>query len=171
MSKTKVTNPPKTKETITKSNGVTKPKPIRKGRKGPSSKDFINNATLLEQVKLSKVRMNGIEENGPQAMTDQLALMFNTMVERYANRPNFMNYSWKDEFMADALVTLCNKWYKFDETRFSNAFAYYTTVIHRCFLSTLEKETKQTKIKDRLLEEMGMNPSLERQAERDEEEL
>lgn len=132
-----------------------------------TSRDFVNNAMLLEEIIKSKARL--AEDPGMKldAMTKELTRMLNIMVFRYSNKPSFIGYSYKDEMCADALLNLCAKWDKFDENRFTNAFAYYTTLIHNCFLGTLAKEKKQARIRDAILESRGMTPSFGRQMDTD----
>lgn len=48
---------------------------------------------------------------------------------------------------------------KFDHTKYSNPFAYYTLAIHRSFLQYMNYEKKHRNIRDALLIEAGENPS------------
>jgi hypothetical protein len=64
---------------------------------------------------------------------------------------------------SDALVTLCQNCFKYDETRFDNPFGYLTQIIKYCFITFLEKEEIIRDIKDSLWESIGMTPSYARQ--------
>jgi len=117
----------------------------------------VNNADLLVEIRLSKENDN--------IMTEKLARMLHLMVTRYGTKPIFSGYSYRDEMESDALLNLCAKWFKFDEKKGKNPFAFYTTVIHRSFLRTLEKEKRVQRIKDRKIEDAGRTPSFARQME------
>lgn len=137
-------------------------------RRRDPSKDFVNNASLMEEVIKSKARLADDPELKAQAMTPKLAKMLILMVERYSSKPSFVGYTWKEEFKGDAMVNLCNKWQKFDENKSTNAFAYYTQIIHNCFLWTIGKEKKQSTVRDNILESKGMSPSYSRQLDNEE---
>lgn len=127
--------------------------------------DFVDNAVLLSEVIKSKRRLAENPELGNAAMTRQLSDMLLLLVTQYSTKGNWTNYSYKDEFVGDAILHLFKKWHKFDETKYNNPFAFFTQIIYRCFLTTLGREKKQQKIKDSLLESMGMSPSNSRMLE------
>jgi hypothetical protein len=64
---------------------------------------------------------------------------------------------------ADAMMTLCQNIFKYDETRFHNPFGYATQIVKYCFITFLEKEEIVRDIKDSLWESIGMTPSYARQ--------
>ena len=76
--------------------------------------------------------------------------------------PNFINYSYKDDMIGDAIVkmytALKNK--KFDITSGYNPFSYFTTIAFHAFINRIKKEKKhhevvqqyQESIYDQLLE-------------------
>lgn len=122
----------------------------------PKRNPYLNNKDLLEQVVLSK-------EQGE--ITPKLATMFMRLVKRYGTKPNFSGYTFREDMESDALIMLCNNWHKFDETRFSNAFAYYTQVVHNAFIQTLNKEKRFRDLRDKMLVESGLSPSFSFQEE------
>ncbi|APX65572.1 hypothetical protein AV944_06630 [Sphingomonas sp. LK11] len=96
-------------------------------------------------------------------LTNRMGVILNQMVERYATRPNWRNYSYVDEMKAFTLAHLCATALKFDETRFNNPFAYYTTIMENAFTRVLNDEKKQQDIRDDTLIVMGAAPSYTRQ--------
>lgn len=127
------------------------------GEKGPT--DFVDNAILLSQVIKSKRRLEEDPTLGNTAMTRELSDMLLLLVNQYASKGNWTNYSYREEFVGDAVLHLFKKWHKFDETKYNNPFAFFTQIVYRCFLTTLGREKKQQKIKDLLLESMGLSSS------------
>lgn len=115
-----------------------------------TSKYYITNSALLPEVLESK-------KNGK--MTDALAEMLMKLTRKYANRPCFINYSYRDDMISEALTNLCQNALKFNPEKSSNPFAYYTTCINSSFLQYLNFEKKHRKIRDELLIEVGENPS------------
>ena len=62
------------------------------------------------------------------------------------NKSNFINYTYKDEMIGDALVkmytALQNK--KFDIDSDYNPFSYFTTIAFHAFINRIKKEKKHT---------------------------
>ncbi|WP_421876566.1 hypothetical protein [Pacificispira sp.] len=128
----------------------------------------VRNADLIRELDLSRDRLDRNPDAGPgAAMTPELARMLDHMVWNYARKPNFNGYSYLDDMKADALVNLCRVWPKFDPSRqkYPNPFAYFTTCIHRAFLSVIEHEKKAATIRDDLMEQNGFQGSYNRQVE------
>lgn len=116
----------------------------------PKAKKYVTNADLMPALMEAK-------ELGE--LTPKLAKMLHLIAERYSFHPWFKNYSFREDMVSEATVNLCKNWYKFDETKGSNPFSYWTTACYRSFLSYLDHERGQRDIKDELLVQAGANPS------------
>ena len=119
-----------------------------KTRKRPVN--YLNNADLLKQVKLSK------EQN---RMTNELAKMLMLLCQRYASKGNLAGYSYNEDMQALALMNLCKTWATFNCDKSSNPFAYYTQCVKNSFNMYLKSEKKQRNIRDAVLVSNGMTPS------------
>lgn len=111
---------------------------------------YIKNKELFEEV--VKCKQTGV-------ISDKLAQGFIQIATRYGSKPNFANYTYREDMVAEAIVTLCEKWNQFDPERTQNPFAYFTQIIHNKFLQTLKKEKSQRNIRDALLVDSGMAAS------------
>jgi len=100
-------------------------------------------------------------------MTNQLALMYMKLCERYGTRANWRGYTYNDEMQSQALMQLSQIGLQFDESKSDNPFAYYTAAITNSFTRILNIEKKNQAIRDDLLEFNGMMPSFTRQNEND----
>ncbi len=98
-------------------------------------------------------------------MTNQLALMYMKLCERYGTRSNWRGYTYNDEMQSQALMQLSQIGLQFDESKSDNPFAYYTAAITNSFTRILNIEKKNQAIRDDLLEFNGMMPSFTRQNE------
>lgn len=112
--------------------------------------NYLNNADILKQVKLSK-------EQGK--MTDELAKMLMLLCQRYASKGSLAGYSYNEDMQAFALMSLCKTWATFDSDRGTNPFAYYTQCIKNSFNMFLGSEKKQRRIRDSIMVANGMTPS------------
>jgi len=94
-------------------------------------------------------------------MTNNLALMFMKLVDRYGHRGNWRGYTYIDEMKSQALLQLSQVGLQFDESRSDspNPFAYYTQTITNSFMRILNVEKKNQNIRDDILIMNGASPS------------
>lgn len=98
-------------------------------------------------------------------MTENLALMFMKLCERYATRSNWRYYTYNDEMRGAALVQLSQIGLQFDESKSNNPFSYFTAALTNSFTRILNIEKKNQAIRDDILEMNGLTPSFSRQAQ------
>lgn len=101
------------------------------------------------------------KDNG--RITEELGKMFIKLSERYAQRSNWRGYTYVDEMRGQAILQLSQIGLQFDESKSENPFAYYTAAVTNSFTRILNIEKKSQNIRDDLLEEAGLTPSLTRQ--------
>jgi DNA-directed RNA polymerase specialized sigma subunit len=95
-----------------------------------------------------------------------MAEMMMLMVHKYSNKGNWRYYTWLEDMRSHAVMTLCEKWAKFDESKageYPNPFAYFTSIISNAFKSYKIEEDKQRNAKDAICERIGITPSFHRQ--------
>jgi hypothetical protein len=96
-------------------------------------------------------------------ITENLGKMFIKLSERYAQRSNWRGYTYVDEMRGQAILQLSQIGLQFDESKSENPFAYYTAAVTNSFTRVLNVEKKNQNIRDDMLEEHGLTPSLTRQ--------
>jgi hypothetical protein len=111
---------------------------------------YLTNANLMEQIRISR------EKGG---MTSLLGEYMMLLAERYSHNWNFAGYSFREDMVGFAVVNLCANWHKFDPSKSSNPFAFFTTAVYRSFLQYLSAEKKHREIRDALIVDAGGNPS------------
>lgn len=119
-------------------------------KKKRGKNNYLNNKDMLAELKKSKA---------DGKMTTELTKMIMMLCKRYGQHPWFINYSYNDDMQAFALLTVVKFWNRFDETKSTNAFAYFTQIIKRAFYQFNIQEKKHRNIRDLLLIEHGENPS------------
>ena len=75
---------------------------------------------------------------------------------RFASRPNFYGYSYKEELVSDGIENCLQYLTNFDPAKSSNPFAYYTQICYFAFIRRIQREKKQSYIKHRLIQDMPM---------------
>ena len=96
-------------------------------------------------------------------ITEELGRMFIKLSERYAQRSNWRGYTYIDEMKGQAILQLSQIGLQFDESKSENPFAYYTAAVTNSFTRILNIEKKNQNIRDDLLQDNGLTPSLTRQ--------
>jgi len=110
---------------------------------------------------------NGYFSKDHGKMTNNLALMFMKLVDRYGQRGNWRGYTYLEEMKSQALLQLSQVGLQFDESRSEspNPFAYYTQTITNSFMRILNIEKKNQTIRDDILIMHGVSPSYTRQTD------
>jgi len=96
-------------------------------------------------------------------ITENLGRMFIKLSERYAQRSNWRGYTYVEEMRGQAILQLSQIGLQFDESKSENPFAYYTAAVTNSFTRVLNIEKKNQNIRDDMLEQHGLTPSLTRQ--------
>lgn len=99
--------------------------------------------------------------------TEKLAIMYKSIIDEYAKKPNWSGYSYVDEMKDSAMLQLIEMGLKFDEANSNNPFAYITTTIYRSFLNVLTSEKEVSKVKETILQSLGYDQTFNSQAQAD----
>jgi hypothetical protein len=121
-------------------------KPVEK----PAPKHYVRNKDLLPEIIKCK-------EKGE--ISNELGRMLLLIVNNYARKGNWANYTYRDDMKGHAMVHLTNAALKFDPSRSNNPFAYYTQVTKNAFIQVLKQERKHRNIRDAKLMSQGLDPS------------
>ncbi len=125
---------------------------------------YITKQQLEDEIVASKaIKKEHPDWTVAQCFTPKLTEYIQILVNRYSNKGQWRSYSYLSDMKSDAIMTLCQNIFKYDETRFNNPFGYATQIIKYCFITFLEKEEIIRDIKDSLWESIGMTPSYARQ--------
>jgi hypothetical protein len=80
----------------------------------------------------------------PELKDEELAQMISKIANRLAFAPNFINYSYREDFIGDATIkmfaALKNK--KFKINKGYNAFSYFTKIAFNAFCNRIKREKK-----------------------------
>jgi len=72
-------------------------------------------------------------------------------------KSNFINYPFKDDMISDGIENCLTAAAKFDPTKSSNPFSYYTQIIYFAFLRRIQKEKKLLATKYKIIENMDLD--------------
>jgi len=72
-------------------------------------------------------------------------------------KSNFINYTFKDDMISDGIENCLTAADKFDPTKSTNPFAYYTQIVYFAFIRRIQKEKKQQTTRYRMIENMDLD--------------
>ena len=121
-------------------------------------KHYINNADFLLALTDYKAKVKEAKKNNTEApaIPNYIGECFMKIAEGLSHKPNFINYSYRDEMISDGIENCLMYFENFDATKSSNPFAYFTQVIYFAFLRRIQKEKKQLYVKYKATEMYGI---------------
>ena len=118
-------------------------------RKKVSKAHYVDNAKFLEAMieykkEYDRATLKGKE---PPIISEYLGSVFLKIAERLSFRPNFINYTFKNDMISDGLENCLHYIHNFNPEKSNNPFAYFTQIIYYAFIRRIQKEKKQLYIK------------------------
>ena len=74
------------------------------------------------------------------ALPDFVAECMMKMANRLSQKAGFVNYTYREDMVGDALESCLRYIHNFNPTKSTNAFAYITQIIHNAFIRRIQKE-------------------------------
>lgn len=87
-------------------------------------------------------------DSGSDEISEKLGTSIFKIATGLSYAPNFINYSYKDDMVGDAIVKMFSalKSKKFDINTGNNPFSYFTTIAFHAFINRIKKEKKQRQV-------------------------
>ena len=126
-------------------------------------KHYINNADFLAALidYKEKCEISKQQKKQPPAIPNYIGECFMKIAEGLSHKPNFINYTYREEMMSDGIENCLMYFNNFDPTKSKNPFAYFTQIIYYAFLRRIQKEKKQLYVKYKATEQMGILDEME----------
>src|SRR5210317_1144274 len=118
-----------------------------------NNKDFLNAMTEWKKECRKAKRKGTIEP----PVTNYIGECFLKIANHLSYRPNFINYTFRDEMISDGIENCLQYLRNFDPKKSQNPFAYFTQIIYYAFIRRIQKEKKQTNIKYRMIEQANID--------------
>lgn len=96
-------------------------------------------------------------------LSEGLVIMIMMLVSKYARSSNWASYTFRDDMESAAILQLYDTALKFEEIKGTNVFAYLTQTTSNRFTYILNSEKNQRKIKSKLMQQAGYNPTYNEQ--------
>lgn len=134
-----------------------------------AEKHYVDNKQLFEVMKQyrSEVLIARAHEQTPPPIPSYVGECILMIANRLSTKPNFVNYSYRDEMISDGVENCICYIDNFDPAKSDNPFAYFTQIIYFAFLRRINKEKKQLYIKHKSFENSAIMNELFEQGELD----
>jgi DNA-directed RNA polymerase specialized sigma24 family protein len=136
-------------------------KPPKKKEHYVSNKDFL---VAMKEYKKKCVAAEKAKKPRPP-ITDYIGECFLKIANHLSYRPNFINYTYKEDMISDGIENCLQYVSNFDPDKSDNPFAYFTQIIYYAFIRRIQKEKKQTIIKQKLIMKSGLDEIVSQEAD------
>ena len=121
-------------------------------------KHYINNPDFLQALMAYKAEQKRCKaEKLPEPpIPNYIGECFMKIAEGLSHKPNFINYTYRDEMMSDGIENCLMYFDNFNPEKSNNPFAYFTQIIYYAFLRRIQKEKKQLYVKYKATEQIGI---------------
>jgi len=134
------------------------------------SEHYVNNKEFLDAMVEYKESVDHAKKVGNKKprVPDYVGECFLKIANHLSYRPNFINYTYRDDMISDGIENCLQYLDNFDGKKSNNPFAYFTQIIYYAFIRRIQKEKKQVTIKQRMIQEanyddMALQPGEERE--------
>ena len=127
---------------------------------------YVDNAKFLEAMREYKKSVNRAKrskEDKPP-VTNYIGECFLKIANHLSYRPNFINYTFRDDMIADGIENCLQYLDNFDPVKSKNPFAYFTQIIYYAFIRRIQKQItiKHKMIREANYDDMTLQPGEDR---------
>ena len=125
-------------------------------------KHYVDNKKFLAaMIEWKETCEEAQKKNGDiPPVTNYIGECFLKIATHLSYRPNFINYTYRDDMISDGIENCVQYIHNFDPEKSRNPFAYFTQIIHYAFLRRIQKEKKQLDIKTKIIERTGFDEGM-----------
>lgn len=120
--------------------------------------NYINNPDFL--IAITEYRNSvraAVKDQKPRPHVPRyIGECFIKIANRLSHKPNFINYSFREEMISDGIENCLQYIDNFDPDKSQNPFAYFTQIIYFAFLRRIEKEKKNLYVKYKMAEDVSL---------------
>lgn len=125
----------------------------------PESSHYVDNKKFLAALIEYKQSIDDAKVKGEEQprVPHYIGECFIKIATHLSYKSNFINYTFRDDMVSDGIENCLTAAAKFDPTKSSNPFAYYTQIIYFAFIRRIQKEKKQQATKYKIIENLDFD--------------
>jgi len=119
----------------------------------PKGVHYVSNKEFYEEMVLFlKARITDPELQIPDCLGSKIM----KICTKLSYRPNFINYTYREEMVGDAIENCITYIGNFKPEKSNNPFSYFTQIAYFAYLRRIAKEKKVTKLKAKYVQNLPM---------------
>ena len=126
--------------------------------KKKATQHYVDNKKFLEAMIIHKEKVKKAIENNKTKpdVTNYIGECFLNIANHLSYRPNFINYTYRDDMISDGIENCLQYMNNFNPEKSTNPFAYFTQIIYYAFIRRIQKEKKQSLVKQKMIANAGV---------------
>lgn len=127
--------------------------------KKTETKHYIDNKKFLDALVEYQKEVRKAEKNGEEKpiVSEYIGDCFIKIANHLAYKSNFINYSFRDEMILDAIENCLTYMHNFNPKKSTNPFAYFTQITYYAFVRRIQKEKRHLQTKYKYIESIDMD--------------
>ena len=127
-------------------------------KKAKEKPHYVDNKKFLEAMIEHRDKCEKAEKQNKKKpeVTNYIGECFLKIANHLSYRPNFINYTYRDDMISDGIENCLQYMNNFNPEKSTNPFAYFTQIIYYAFIRRIQKEKKQTLVKQKLIANAGV---------------
>lgn len=134
-----------------------------------SGAHYVDNKKFLAALIDYKAEIDAAKAEGKEIprVTDYIGECFVKIATHLSYKSNFINYTFRDDMISDGIENCLTAAAKFDPSKSSNPFAYYTQIIYFAFIRRIQKEKKHQATKYKIIENLDLESIIQQNDDSD----
>ena len=126
--------------------------------KAKNKPHYVDNKKSLQAMIEYRDKCKKAEEKNRKKpdVTNYIGECFLKIANHLSYRPNFINYTYRDDMISDGIDNCLQYMNNFDPEKSDNPFAYFTQIIYYAFIRRIQKEKKQMQVKAKIIANAGV---------------
>ena len=126
--------------------------------KAKNKPHYVDNKKFLQAMIEYRDKCKKAEEKNRKKpdVTNYIGECFLKIANHLSYRPNFINYTYRDDMISDGIENCLQYMNNFDPEKSDNPFAYFTQIIYYAFIRRIQKEKKQMQVKAKIIANAGV---------------
>ena len=133
----------------------------------PQTSHYVDNKKFLAALIDYKTSIDAAKEKNEQIpqVPRYIGECFIKIATHLSYKSNFINYTFRDDMISDGIENCLTAATKFDPSKSSNPFAYYTQIIYFAFIRRIQKEKKHQATKYKIIENLDLDSIIQQNDE------
>ena len=126
--------------------------------KAKNKPHYVDNKKFLQAMTDWRLKYDKAKDKNrkPPKVTNYIGECFLKIANHLSYRPNFINYTYRDDMISDGIENCLQYMNNFDPDKSDNPFAYFTQIIYYAFIRRIQKEKKQMQVKAKIIANAGV---------------